>query len=50
MRNILIAAMRGREADSNPSACYLQRLEIGGGITNTLTSVNKDNLVIMKYD
>ena len=31
MRDILIAAMRGREADSNPSACYLQRLEIGGG-------------------
>ena len=44
-----ICAMRGRNPD-NPSdrtkGCPLeQRLEIGGNVSNTLTSVQKDNLV-----
>lgn len=44
-----ICAMRGRNPD-NPSdrtkGCPTeQRLEIGGGVSNTLTSVQKDNLV-----
>lgn len=44
-----ICAMRGRNPD-NPSdrtrgIPLEQRLEIGGGMANTLTSVQKDNLV-----
>ena len=44
-----ICAMRGRNPD-NPSdrtkgIPLEQRLEIGGGVSNTLTSVQKDNLV-----
>ena len=45
-----ICAMRGRNPD-NPSdrtrGIYLeQRLEIGGGVSNTLTTVGKDNLIL----
>ena len=58
MRNIQIAAFRGRDPD-NPSdrkhpSCgrFRQRMEInsGRGITNTLTSVDKDNMVYIEYD
>lgn len=52
MKKQVIAAMRGRDA-TNPShrgkanKNYRQRLEInGGGTTNTLSTVAKDNLVI----
>lgn len=45
-------AMRGRNPD-NPSdrktrsnGRFVQMLEIGGGISNTITSVAKDSLVI----
>lgn len=47
----MICALRGRNPD-NPSerkksdGRYRQRLEVGGGISNTLTSVEKDNLII----
>ena len=50
-----IAASRGRNPD-NPSerkrseGRYRQRLEINrGGVSNTITSVQKDNLVIEIY-
>ncbi len=47
----VIASMRGRNPD-NPSeraksnGRYRQRLEVGGNVSNTITSVQKDNLVI----
>ena len=52
-----IAAFRGRDPDktsdrkhpSNGHVC--QRLEInGGGTTNALTSVGKDNMVLITYE
>ena len=48
--NYLIAALRGRDPE-NPSnrkagAPTAQRLEIGGMVANTLTTVQKDNLVL----
>lgn len=57
MRNIQIAAFRGRDPD-NPSdrkhpSCgrFRQRMEInGGGTTNTLTSVGKDNMAYIEYE
>ena len=52
----MIAASRGRNPD-NPSeraksnGKYKQMLEINrGGVTNTLTGVLKDNLVLEIYD
>ena len=56
MRNIQIAAFRGRDLD-NPTdrkhpSCgrFRQRMEInGGGTTNTLTSVDKDNMAYIEY-
>ena len=56
MRNIQIAAFRCRDPD-NPSdrkhpSCgrFRQRMEKnGGGTTNTLTSVGKDNMVYIEY-
>lgn len=50
MLRIRIAAFRGRplNGDDCPN---LQRMEInGGGTTNTLTSVGKDNMVLIMYD
>lgn len=49
-----ICAMRGRNPD-NPSdrtsGIYLeQRLEIGGGVSNTLTTVGKDNLILAEVE
>lgn len=46
--------MRGRNPD-NPSdrskGIYLeQRLEIGGGVSNTLTTVGKDNLILSEVE
>lgn len=57
MRNIQIAAFRGRDPD-NPSdrkhpsnGRFRQRMELNVlGITNTLTSVGKDNMVYISYD
>ena len=57
MLHFRIAAFRGRDPD-NPSdrkhpsnGRFCQRMEInGGGITNTLTSVGKDNMVLIRYD
>lgn len=51
MRIYRICATRGRNPD-NPSerkrsdGNYRQTLEIGGGVSNTLTSVEKDNYLI----
>ena len=52
MKSFMIAAMRGRNPD-NPSeraksnGNYKQRLEPNrGGVSNTITSVQKDNLVV----
>ena len=57
MIDFRIAAFRGRDPD-NPSdrkhpSCgrFRQRMEINrGGTTNTLTSVGKDNMVLIRYD
>lgn len=57
MLRFRIAAFRGRDPD-NPSdrkhlsrGCFRQRMEINvGGTTNTLTSVGKDNMVLITYD
>ena len=58
MIDFRIAAFRGRDPD-NPSdrkhpsnGRFCQRMEIneGGGTTNTLTSVGKDNMVLIEYD
>lgn len=55
MLDVCIAATRGRDPD-NPSdrkhpskGRFRQRLEIGGGITNTLTSVSKDNYCLFDF-
>ena len=50
MRNIQIAAFRGRplNGDDCPN---IQRMEINVlGITNTLTSVGKDNMAYIEYE
>lgn len=57
MLHFRIAAFRGRDPD-NPSdrkhpsnGRFCQRMEINVlGITNTLTSVGKDNMVLITYD
>lgn len=56
MRNIQITAFRGRDPDNlsdrkHPSCGrFRQRMEKnGGGTTNTLTSVGKDNMVYIEY-
>ena len=57
MINFHIAAFRGRDPD-NPSdrkhpsnGRFRQRIEINmGGTANTLTSVLKDNIVLITYD
>ena len=57
MLHFRIAAFRGRDPD-NPSdrkhpsnGRFCQRMEINrGGTTNTLTSVGKDNMVLIRYD
>ena len=58
MLHFRIAAFRGRDPD-NPSdrkhpsnGRFCQRMEINGGVgtTNTLTSVGKDNMVLIRYD
>jgi DNA (cytosine-5)-methyltransferase 1 len=45
-----IGAMRGRNpanpSDRSKGTHYEQRLEVGGNISNTLTSVQKDNIVV----
>lgn len=55
-KEAIIMAMRGRNPD-NPSdrkthsnGTFVQRMEFGGGISNTLTSVAKDNMVVEIYD
>ena len=54
-KSAIILAMRGRNPD-NPSdrktksnGKFRQRIEWGGEISNTLTSVGKDNLVCEIY-
>ena len=57
MIDFRIAAFRGRDPD-NPSdhkhpsnGRFCQRMEINvGGTTNTITSVGKDNMVLIEYD
>ena len=49
-------AMRGRNPNnpsdrkSHSNGTFVQMLEIGGGISNTITSVAKDSYVIEIYD
>ena len=57
MLHFRIAVFRGRDPD-NPSdrkhpsnGRFCQRMEINGGsTTNTLTSVGKDNMVLIDYE
>lgn len=55
MLDIRIAAARGRDPDnpsdrkSHSNGRFCQRLEIGGGISNTLTSVGKDNYCLFDF-
>ena len=49
MDKILIVAMRGRKL--NGSGHYTQQIEVNPyGISNTITSVEKDNLVLEYED
>ena len=57
MLHFRIAAFRGRDPDNqsdrkHPSnGRFCQRMEINGeGTTNALTSVGKDNMVLIEYD
>ena len=57
MRRVYIAASRGRDPQNPTDRKHLvrgrseQRFEInGGGTSNALTSVGKDNLVLIAYD
>lgn len=50
MLRMRIAAFRGRPLNGDGYS-NIQRMEInGGGTTNTLTSVGKDNMVLITYD
>lgn len=50
MLRIRIAAFRGRPLNGDGYS-NIQRMEInGGGKTNTLTSVGKDNMVYIAYE
>ncbi len=56
MYRIQIAALRGRDSDNPKDRKHsirgrgVQFLEVKiGGISNTLTSVGKDNLVLLTY-
>lgn len=49
MRNIQIAAFRGRPLNGSDCA-NIQHMELNAqGTTNTLTSVGKDNMVYVEY-
>lgn len=56
MLRVLISVQRGRDPDNptdrkHPSnGRFRQRLEIGGEVSNTLTSVGKDNLLFFEYE
>ena len=49
-------AMRGRnpadpsDRKTHSNGTFVQRAELGGGISNTLTSVAKDNYVVEIYE
>lgn len=47
---ILSCAMRGRSDGEWHESSHYQKLEIGGGISNSITSVQKDCLVIEIYE
>ena len=47
---ILSCAMRGRSDGGWHESSHYQKLEIGGGISNSITSVQKDYLVIEVYE
>ena len=49
-KNYNICAMRGRSEGDWHHSLHRQRLELGGGIANSITTVTKDNLVIETYD
>ena len=47
---IMSCAMRGRSKGKWSSSSHYQHLEIGLDISNSITSVQKDSLVLMIYD
>lgn len=47
---ILSCAMRGRSDGGWHESSHYQKLEIGGGISNSITSVQKDYLVVEIYE
>lgn len=46
MKEILTCAIRGRSDGGWHTSEHRQRLEIGGDIANSITTVNKDSLII----
>lgn len=46
----IICAMRGRGGESGRKDSWHIVLEVGGDITNTITSVLKDNYVLETYE
>ena len=56
MNRYRICSLRGRDP-INPTGVrtasngmFVQRLEIGEGYSNTITSVGKDNMVFIEYE
>lgn len=50
MKIFLSCAMRGRSDGDWHSSAHQQRLEIGGGISNSITSVLKDFMICEIYE
>ena len=50
MNKILTCAIRGRSDGDWHTSEHRQRLEIGDNIANSITSVNKDSLIILIED
>ena len=47
---VLSCAIRGRSQGEWHSSVHTQTLELGGGISNSITSVAKDSYVIEIYE
>lgn len=48
--DVLSCAMRGRSDGDWHESSHYQKLEIGGSISNSITSVSKDSLILIVYD
>lgn len=50
MKKIVSCAFRGRSDGDWHTSAHQQRLEIGGGCSNSVTSVLKDFLIVEIYE